>query len=447
MAAIKSSPLDAIGNASNSIIIDSGIEIKNTSFPRNRWLFRNKYSDEILDKIKNEGINAPEYPKCLAQYIAASIVTHCFDGWNFFSCSIDSLLNGDYQNAIFMAYYAQIRSLMSFFAYEGIGVFNNKHFWFDSSRVCHFFGGKTHKVIWNLIETWLTSTSRNGEFFKILHYDNYPFSDWISSADTILGAPSSVEIEKDWLKCWSIDIKVLCEDQDSRNEVSYRPQRIFPKKLNNDYIDNLNTCVHLWETSEPVGTDRFSILDKYLLRNTLYGIFKLRNGNKNFRNKKYIEYISLTLSNMGKNANGELFDFLTYKSQPENLTLFHQSSKKGRTIHNGVQAIPIVTRAFLLLRLASATSELFLKKCSINKTDVDFWVNDIGESFGLWNSITKTENIEDLWIDVDLALQTINSNIQLNNGTISLIDSRKSNPVELWYIRQFTRAGLWAFGL
>src|SRR5688572_29446428 len=52
-------------------------------------------------------------PQQLAQYVAASTLLHCADGWSYLGKSIISLLRGDPHRALHLAYYAELRAAIS----------------------------------------------------------------------------------------------------------------------------------------------------------------------------------------------------------------------------------------------------------------------------------------------------------------------------------------------
>ena len=94
-------------------------------FVERRWIGqRNRYAQDTISTIRAEANPGPLVaPKQLSQYIAASIVLHCSDGWSFFGAAVSSLLHGDPHRARHLAYYAELRAAMSLLAAFGIGVF------------------------------------------------------------------------------------------------------------------------------------------------------------------------------------------------------------------------------------------------------------------------------------------------------------------------------------
>jgi hypothetical protein len=68
----------------------------------------------------------------LAQYIAASSILHCADGWSYLGRAINCLLKGDPHRVVHLAYYAELRAALSLLASEAIGVFSRNNFVIDA---------------------------------------------------------------------------------------------------------------------------------------------------------------------------------------------------------------------------------------------------------------------------------------------------------------------------
>lgn len=435
--------LQAIQNSSPNSILSAAAALKSVAFPRRSWLDSNRYLGNIIDIISKEGNAAPSNPPDLAQYIAASTFLHCFDGWNFFSCSIDELIDGNVPNAIFMAYYAQIRAFMSLFATEGIGIFKNKHFYFDTSGKCESFPGSTHDVIPNLINDWANDPRRSYRFLEILNYEGINLLDWISGADVQLGSPLIPLLGKNWLDAWSLDLIMLGKDHNLRNEASYRPHQISKNFTKPMVRNDLQLCLDTWKLCEPIGSNHFSLLDKFLLRETLRTIYKARS----IRRIDLQAFIQTTMINHGLSINSPLYNFLISDPVTEKSKVLKYA--KESAVRNGyvINAIPVICRAFILLRIASAAVENFSIKCGVSRSDVRFWWKDLGEKSGLWSIGNQPNQMSDLWADVEQVILNLEQYLESEKGKLQLMRLKQSHAFDLWQIGQFTKAGLWAFGL
>lgn len=76
---------DAVRQYSPDKIRDAMLRIKLERLPSSRWLKeRNRYAQNTIRKIEAERDYSPLHPNEIAEYIAASSVLHCSDGWLFF---------------------------------------------------------------------------------------------------------------------------------------------------------------------------------------------------------------------------------------------------------------------------------------------------------------------------------------------------------------------------
>jgi len=94
---------------------------------RSKWLgVTNRYSKDTIAKIKSDAsAKKIREPQQLSQYISASCLLHCSDGWSYLGKAILSILRGDPHRARHLAYYAELRAAVALLATEGIGIFNN----------------------------------------------------------------------------------------------------------------------------------------------------------------------------------------------------------------------------------------------------------------------------------------------------------------------------------
>ena len=125
------------------------------------WLSdENLYHNNVIQEIKqskNSG-NTLKHSH-LSEYIAASTIIHCFDGWSYLGRALDAEMAGDPDTARHLGYYAELRAAMSLLASEGVGVFHNIHI-IVTERECILFPGKsTHEFVWEALRTWADSPS------------------------------------------------------------------------------------------------------------------------------------------------------------------------------------------------------------------------------------------------------------------------------------------------
>src|SRR3990172_5374634 len=106
---------------------------------RHRWIASaNRYRKDCIgtlgrDASSHIGVDHRE----LEQYIAASALLHCMDGWGFLGAALDCHSQNDADEARHLAYYGELRGAAALLATEGIGVFCHQHFVVDALGSCH----------------------------------------------------------------------------------------------------------------------------------------------------------------------------------------------------------------------------------------------------------------------------------------------------------------------
>jgi hypothetical protein len=125
---------------------------------RAAWIGKaNRYSRDTIKRIKSDiksgGVRSPRQ---LSQYVVASTVLHCADGWSYLGKAMGCLLLGDPHRSRHLAYYAELRAALSLLASEGVGLFQDQHFAIDApnSVVRLQISKTTHQAVWNCLEGW-----------------------------------------------------------------------------------------------------------------------------------------------------------------------------------------------------------------------------------------------------------------------------------------------------
>lgn len=251
---------------------------------------------------------------------------------------------------------------------------------------------------------------------------------------------------KDWLKAWSIDLDIFSKDHNIRNEVSYRPQGINVQNREENFQQYLHFLFEIWRSSEPSYSNSFNMLDQHLLRNTLEGIYQRRTGRKP-KGRLYTTFITTAASNLGISPNSNLVNFLTAPINSNHPLVLTVAEKKGQLVNGNMRALPVISRALLLLRLSSASALNFIEATGIQKEELMFWWKPQGDLQGLWNPGNYPDRMTDLWADVEEAIDSLESWCEDHNDNYNIYDSRTEKSIDYWYLRQFQRVGLWATGL
>lgn len=431
--------------------IETALNKIRLNWTNSRWLLpQNRYSKNCVKRIKSEKEHSrPIRHRHLGEYIAASCLAHCVDGWSFLGRGIEAHLKGDPDVARHLGYYAELRAAMSLLASEGIGVFDRIHFIVDGRMKCRRLHNEsaTHEFVWDALEHW-TKTPRAAELiFKVIQPGGLPLSDWLNH---FAAAPGFQEIlAKVWLFQWGLDLERLRTDRIARNSSSYRPTAFADSRAIN-IRDALRFVRSFWEICEPIESIRFPLLDRQILRLSLDFIFYKAHGLSGRKAKRRFEgHIKMMLHAL---APGELTiekwaDFLNFRhSQDLHLILIEASRKdKPPSPRHHMQ---VLARATLLLRLATGASYLGLKTLdSFDKSDLEFWWARLGEDRCLWDAGNPPDRLVDLWSDIREAFQAIDAwRVGHHADGISYYKLWKE-PNTAGVLGTCERACLWGLGL
>lgn len=430
--------------SSNSIVIHALKQLDRTQFPKGRLIGpRNKYAIDLNAETKNPlfatgspTINSNQ----LSQYIASSILVHCFDGWNFIARAFDALLAGDNATAIHMAYYAELRGAMSILASEGIGVFNRKHLYFDSGNAGNVFGLTTHAAAKQLMDEWASLPIKKQIVFECIQVNNRNLAEWISASGHSAGIGYPASILKDWLNLWSIDLK-LDIDQGLRNETSYRPHFTIPDPQISDRVKEL---IEIWEKLEPSNGNGYFSLDMHLLRLTLENIFRLDTGLR-LRHHRYRIFIDDIFFYLGESKEQYLYDFLFRRKDASDHILLAEARKDSKDPSvNFENPMSMICRAILLHRFAAGIAKIMLAKSDVNPDNLQNWWQSAALKYGLIREIDIDIKPTELYLDVS------DSILNIRNFSSPLTNVREVNEgiiSDLTNLKQFQRICFWGIGL
>lgn len=385
-------------------------------------------------------------------FLAASSLSHLLDGWLYLSNAFNAVLNGDEATATHLSYYAELRSAMSILATEGIGVFRDKHVGVYSSTTNgaipeNYFKGAvpnrkyvqprytTHTFVWDAMEKWANSAYKpNSEILKIFKVHGRDFHELTEFFHPSVAVSNllTVQTVKDWLKEWCFDIKKYRNDRDSRNESSYRPQRINNFNQTIDFNNIISELDKYWSIISPSGVDKFSLLDKYLLRKLYDTLFS-----KITTTSTKHELITGAFTQLGITDN-PLFNFLDYQVPFQNdHIIFSQASLRKTT------TLSILARATLLLRISVGLVSQLYKDGGIQKDELNFVWNQYGLDGGFWSPGNIYTDFNNLWIDVQSSLDDLKLDIQTLGANANIYEIKSRNPQEIIHFGQINRAGLW----
>lgn len=380
-----------------------------SNFPNNELVAQtNKYKTDIRANIQLLLTNgAGPFPEPdLADVIATSTVLHLYDGWSYLAEALKASYRGEISVARHVAYYAELRAAMSILASSGIGVFDNRHVVIDSNGTITAIPGKipTHQMAWLALQEWGGLQSSGIMLGEEVNAFGSTLNEWLRDFQ---GTATFSLTGTEWITNWGLDLQQFAQDRESRNEVSYR--------VNYNYISpckkprELAPFIHdIWTNTEP-GSSPFILLDQFLTRSTIERVYKAKV--QAHLGQDYQDRIAKTC----RNLNAELYaDFLCRKTTPSEPEFLIFASKTSG-VHDDFQYLEVVSRAYLLLRIASASTNYLFRQSGISLQNLEFWWKHTGTESGLWPRTTPPDSPIELWDTIDVSLEDLDD--WVNSGS------------------------------
>ena len=429
-----------LANASRSAI-QNAIARLTHHWRSGSWLAsHNPYRADAPKRIKNDiNLGRPLVHTPLAEYIAASAIVHCFDGWSYLGRAMEAELAGDPDAARHLGYYSELRAAMSLLASEGIGVFQAHHIVVSQATKCQVISkfGSTHQFVWNALEIWAQSTAGANAVLRSITPSFVPLSQWLSQFS--IGATFLSGL----LPQWGLDLQRLASDRDARNLASYRPNAFRPQ-TSRPITDTLDSILQFWEICDPEADGGFPVLDRHLLRRSIDLGWHGPSTN-------YEHQLQLALNSIAPIY--PPIDWWTEFLAHRKLGIVHQIIKDAggtSAASHPDHSKQVIARATLLLRVATACSAELLRAAGTNAAaDLDFWLSSRSMSRRLWPEHDPRPDSIDLWMDVEDA-STVLSDWLYQNASYSSHchhDLWTNWPKEAATLSTTERAFLWGIGL
>ena len=434
MIPMKAADANALVQAASPVAMEGSLRTVRIRLRRwERWLNnQHKYGKDVVGLLKADtDIDGPK----IGEYIACSAPLHLADGWNYLSRAFEAATRGDRGTACHLAYYAELRGAMSLLATQGIGIFASRHIALDSQMYPTVFRGEgTHKDTWRILEAWSNETTSARRLLEAITLHSRRLSEWLGDVGVV--TQSQGVLARDWLQAWSVDLGLFDLDRNRRNEASYRPSRIRSQDIEafDPVVEVVHPLFQSWEQLEPSTVGAKAALDVSLLREAIS--HATTNGLCNYAS---LESALMALKHAMPVT---LHDALTSSSEGSNA--FFREAAVNQDARSA--ATPILARALLILRLASAHTAALLSDAEISKSDLEFWWSSLGTELGFWDAVADIENLADLWIEVSEARDEANSRIgSLPDGApVRVVTDILARNLPL---TQFSRAPFWLLGL
>lgn len=396
----------------------------------------------LRQDTKESTIDGP----ALAQRMAASLPSHVLDGWSLFSRAVHCLIRGDTRASVHLGYYAELRAVLAIVASEGIGIFDKQHFVLapdgTAHRLCSEEGvpteSGTHSTIWPVYDWWIQQPTALDLITRVIQPAGKAIQEWfnVPERDDLYVVQSA----REWLIDWGLDLKRMDKDRGARNASSYGPSALHRWKTI-ERPESVRIVTDLWRMFDPTGSSRFEQIDRLFLRRIFLRAFRSQTmrkpGSKNW-NLEIGRFVDRFLDDHADNHHVQM-DRPTWRrflveaegSGDTSLLAYASESSNSDALYFPVE---MLSRAALLLRLASGSCGHHLVQANSDWESLMFWLDDIGTRRGFWAPRWYPENAIELWTDIVEVLDDIEE-----DSTDPEFGQSKLEECE--------RIGMWGFGL
>lgn len=440
--------LHALDRAAIAALLRSQMELTTAGLKpflkRSLWVGKtNYYAHDVVARLKAALPTSVVQKRNLAQYIAASVALHSNDGWSYLGRSVACLLAGDTHRALHLAYYAELRAAMSLLASAGIGVFNSQHFVVAAANTTAKLraGHGTHVVTWLALEEWSQQPASGALFAQLIRPEGRTLEEWFHAQG---GASTLAPQAKAWFMQWGMDLAMATNDRDARNESSYRPDGV-PTTWEPKAKEGLEFVRDMWSALEPSATSSFEQIDRHILRLAMERYYAGLSGKvASSADPAFVTLVEATISaqSLANAAEVRLRKFLLRQSAADDPLIFQHSA-----IHAGspqTDAFAVMSRAVLLLRVATGSAHDLLYQAGFDASALSFWWQKLGEARGLWKPGSPPAALSDLWADIEDSLREIE---EVEGGNPVVLESVNGIAYgalgQLSVLGSHERVGLW----
>ena len=408
-----------------------------------KWLPKtNRYRVTCVDRYSRDTTSdPPSVDKAeMIAYVAASGPGHVIDGWSFLARSVDALLRNDVYSAIHFGYYAELRAAMAILAAEGVGILNDRHpvvdrngniqnlpkaqKWNQKSKAWNSFTPRTHAIVWPCVRHWSGLSKSFDLVDEVFRPADISLGDWLAR----LGSSVSVKaVTQRWISIWGIDLSHLDSDHESRNLASYRPSSLRPPHVP-EVDEILDFVTGLWKCFEPSNYGRFTAFERHLVRRAL------KSGKVNLP----LSQGALAPIGIFNAEEAAWLRVLNSTNEPR----FFEDAELTSSLENKGSHFQVLSRAVLLLNLATAAARRHLREANFTAMDLKFWWHSHGVDRGLWEQ-HPVPNPLDSWADISELLGDTDAWLAANGKQGSLAQWRKNQSSSLNFISAFELVGMW----
>jgi len=332
-----------------------------------------------FSKFNRGNTLCPDYsnsndPTELTIDLAARQLEHCLEAWNFLSQAGWALVSAHTNQAIHMAYYAEVRAANSLFASSGIAVKSFPNYYLSKTDAREEIRGPaagTHSLIRNFWPHWCKRTDAKAIFANLKVTQSISLNDvW-----NALGLGNRSQSR---LLVWGYELTNLAKDHESRNMASYDVLQSYSGITQAQSKSSHKILEMVWDHLQPAGMEgqlQFEVIYARYLVWAYCLDFATQSSDEGEDFKTVLNRVLQKLSqNTGVPVTTLSYTFDLDSTGDPSFMLFDIASRTSTTSEN------VFLRAFILARLA--TSKLN-ENISFSGSDIALewaqkWLRELG---------------------------------------------------------------------
>lgn len=380
------------------------------------------------------------------EYLAASTLLHCFDGWSLLGRALGAQMAGDPGAAAHLGYYAELRAAMSVLASQGIGVFDHVHAVATGPDSCERItrGGPTHKFVWRALDYWADREAAS-VLFRVVSPLGISLQDWLAHFHSSGSGFSPFATQM--VRHWGLELQVWHTDRVSRNLVSYNPTALVsapPREI----AETLRSVITLWQCCEPDRTGAFDVLDTLLLRHSMEEMFRNTEGrHPRMAQRRYAQRIDEAVGAMGLPPATEKSVVRSLLPSEVAFPLLSDAGGSG-PLSSPEYTAQVLARAALLLRLATGCSRYLFDSTRENlRVLLSFWWSNLAVRRQSWSGDSPPKSFVELWRDVATAIEETEDWLSSNSAERTYYDFWRLHGGHAAVLASTERICLWGLGL
>ena len=273
--------------------------------------------------------------------IAAAQIVHLLEGWLNLSASLSCLVRNEISQAKHLAYYGELRAVLSIIASSGMILVKNKLFYVDGDgNINDINGVQTHQIAWEFWINWIR-TSDAKKFIT----QNIKLSEDLTLADITESVITLSSANERLVTAWGHDLlKIASDDHVARNKASYGISLAIDdvsKKIRS-YVPFLEK---IWSLLMPYSNSiiRFdSAMIKYIVRSVASGLEDSENSNIS-PSLKFEKNLAALVDKISSNSERLLSSF----KDETDLDIFNYAIDEKDAPEN------MISRCLIILRIAT----------------------------------------------------------------------------------------------